>query len=153
FNLRVVAHAPQQTVGNARRSTRTARDFAGAAPVYFHIEQLRRTLHNASELFRRVKFEPRHDPEAVTQRVRQHTRARSGAYQRERRQVELDRPRRGPLPYHDVDLEILKRGIEDLFHYRRQTMNLVDKQNVLGLEVGEHGREIARPFYNRARRM
>jgi hypothetical protein len=66
----------------------------------------------------RVELQPRHDAEAVAQRVGQHAGARGGAHQREGLQVELDRARRRPLADHDVDLVVLQRGVEDFLDHR-----------------------------------
>ncbi len=57
--------------------------------------------------------------------------------------VELDRARRRTLADHDVDLEIFQGRVEDLLDHRREPMDLVDEQNVVGFEVGEQRREIA----------
>ena len=97
------------------------------------------------ELGGRIEFEARHDAEAVAQRIGQHARARGGTDQRERRQIEFHRARGRTLADHDVDLEIFQRGIEDFLDHRRQPMDLVDEQDVVGFEIGQQRREIARP--------
>ncbi len=45
-----------------------------------------------------IELEPRHDAEAVAQRVGQHAGARGGAHQRERLQVSLTERAAGPSP-------------------------------------------------------
>ena len=108
-------------------------------------------MHDALQLLGGVELEPRDDAEAVAQRIGQHAGAGGRADQRERRQVELDRARRRPLADHDVDLEVLERRIEDLLDHRREAVDLVDEEHVVGLEVGEHRGEVARALEHRPR--
>ena len=77
--------------------------------------------------------------------------AGGGAHQGERRQVELDGARRGSLADHDVELVVLHRGIEDLLHHRVQPVDLVDEQDVAGLEVREQRGEVAGALEHRPR--
>src|SRR5262249_43155084 len=74
-----------------------------------------------------------------------------GPDQRKRRQVELDRAGSRTFADHDVDLELLERGIEDFLDDRRKAVDLVDEQHVVRLEVGEKRGEIARSLQHRAR--
>ncbi len=57
----------------------------------------------------------------------------------------------GPLADHDVDLVVLERGIEDLLDHRREAVDLVDEEDVVGLEVGEDGGEVAGALQHRPR--
>jgi hypothetical protein len=106
--------------------------------------------HDLAQLVARVEIEALDDAEAVPQWRGQEARAGRRAYQRERRQVELDRARGRPLPDHDVELEVLERRVEDLLDDRAQAMDLVDEQHVPRLQVGEDGSEITGPFEHRA---
>ena len=76
----------------------------------------------------RVELEALHDAEAIAQRRREQARTRRGAHQRERRQVDLDRARAGAFADHDVELEVLERGIQDFLDDRAQPMDFVDEQ-------------------------
>ncbi len=76
---------------------------------------------------------------------------RRRADQREGRQVHLDRPRHRALADHDVEPEVLHRGIEDLLDRGREAVDLVDEEDVLRLEVREEAREIPGPRDHRAR--
>ena len=116
-------------------------------------EQRGRAQHDARELVGVVELEPRDDAEAVAQRIGQHAGARRRAHQRERRQVELHAARRRSFADHDVDLEVLERGIQDLLDDRRQAMDLVDEQHVARLEVGQERGEIAGALEHRSRRL
>lgn len=50
----------------------------------------------------------------------------------------------------DIELEVLHGGIEDLLHHGRKTVDLVDEQHVAGLQVGEHGGQVAGTLQHRA---
>ena len=63
------------------------------------------------------------------------------------------RSRSGALADHDVDLVVLERGIKYLLDDRREPVDLVDEQHVIGLEVGEDGGQVARPLEHRPGRM
>ena len=81
-------------------------------------------------------------------------RARSGAVSSPARVVapisvnalqrQLHRSRAGPLPDHDVELEVLHRRVEDFLDRRAHPVDLVDEQHVARLQVGEDRREVAR---------
>ena len=58
----------------------------------------------------------------------------------------LDAACAGALADHDIDLEILQRGVEDLLDNRRKPMDLVDEKNVVALQIREQRREVARAF-------
>src|SRR6266567_633807 len=139
----VIAHAPQQPVHDTRRAARAASDLQGARRVERDIEQLRRAGDDARELLRGIELEPGDDSEAVAQRIGEHPGACGRADQRERLQVELDRSRRRSLADHDVDLEILERGIENFLNDRRQAVDLVDEQHVVRFEVGQQRGKVA----------
>ena len=147
----IVAHAPQQAVGDARRAARAARDLQRALVGVAHVEQLRRARDDARQLLRRVELQPRDDAEAVAQRVGQHAGARGGADQREGRQVELDRACRRTFADHDVDLEILQRRVEDFLDHRRQAVDLVDEQHIVRFEIGQDGGQVAGALQHRSR--
>jgi hypothetical protein len=53
-----------------------------------------------------------------------------------RRQIQFYGARRRPLANHDVELEVLERRIEDFLHHRRETVDLVDKQDVAWFQIG-----------------
>ena len=58
-------------------------------------------------------------------------------------------PMRGrTLADHDVDLVVLECGVEDFLNHRRETVDFVDEEDVVRLEVGEHGRQIAGTLEN-----
>ena len=97
-----------------------------------------------------VKLQPRHDAKAVAQRVGQHAGARGRAHQREGLQIQLDRARRRAFANHDVDLVVLQRGVEDLFHHRRESVDLVDEQHIVFFEVGQQRRQVFGLFQHRA---
>ena len=131
-HLRVVADAPQQPVGDARRAARPPRDL-GARPrrrsARSRIRAERRTISSRSR--RRVELEPvrrcRSAPAA----------ARSAARSRVVAPISVNcssgtftDPRARALADHDVELVVLERRIEDLLDRRRHPVDLVDEQHL-----------------------
>ena len=124
-----------------------------AGVVDLEPEDARGAQDDLAQLVAPVEVEPLHDPEAVAKRRSQEAGARRRADQRERRQVELDRAGGRPLPDHDVELEVLERGIEDLLDHRAQAMDLVHEEDVARLEIGQDRGEVARPLEHGSRRL
>ena len=90
-----------------------------ALVVERHAEDARGAVEDRDEVVGLVVVEPGDEAEAVAQRPGDQPGARGGADQREARELEPDRARRGALPDHDVELEVLHRGVEHLFHRAR----------------------------------
>ncbi|MGY4299268.1 hypothetical protein ACVWXN_007363 [Bradyrhizobium sp. i1.4.4] len=96
-----------------------------------------------SKLFDRIEVEADRDAEAIAQGIGEEAGARGGADEREFRQLDLHRACRRALADDQVELKVLHRGIEHLFHRRAEPMDLVDEEHVALFEVGEERGEIA----------
>ncbi len=144
----IIAHAPQKSVGDAGRAAAATGDFERARLVDADVEQARRAAHDAGELLGRVELQLVDDAEAGAQGICERACARRGTDEREGRQVDLDRTRGRTLADHDVDLVVLECGVEDFLNHRRETVDFVDEEDVVRLEVGEHGRQIAGTLEN-----
>ena len=83
-DLRVVADAAEQAIGDARRATRTARDFVGRFRLDADAEDPRGATYDLADVLFGVVVEPMDDAEAGAQRRRQQAGARRGADERER---------------------------------------------------------------------
>ena len=69
-----------------------------------------------------------------------------GTNQREFRQVQADGIGAGAFAHDDIDGEILHGGVEDLFDYPVQAVDLVDEEDIAGVQVGQQGGQIAGLF-------
>ena len=114
------------------------------------IQQRRRARDDARQFLGVIELQPRDDAEAVAQRIGQHARARGRTDQRERLQVQLHAARRRAFADHDVDLVILQRRIQNFLDHRREPVDFVDEQHVVGFEVGQQRGEIAGALEHRA---
>ena len=103
------------------------------------------------EIVVHVVVETGDEAEPITERAGDQAGAGRRSDQGELRQVEPDRAGRRPLAQHDVDLEVLHGGIEDLFDGAGQPVDLVDEQHVALLQLGEDGGEVTGPLEGRAR--
>src|SRR5262249_24280260 len=63
LDLRVVAHAPQKAVRDARRAARAPRDLGRPAVAEPHLEDARRAPHDPRELLLGIELQARHDAE------------------------------------------------------------------------------------------
>ena len=99
-----------------------------------------------------VVLEPEGHAEAVAQRRGQEPGARRRADQRERRQVERQRPRGGPLADDDVEPEVLERRVEDLLDGAVEPVDLVDEEHVALAEAGQDRGDVALALERRTRR-
>src|SRR5437763_1644913 len=104
LDLRVVAHASQKSVGDARCAARAARNLACAAVVNFGVEYVGGAADDCRKLFVRVEVEVEGYAEATAKGGGYQTRSRRRADECELRQFQFYRARRSPLPDHYVEL-------------------------------------------------
>lgn len=109
---------------------------------------LRATMY--SSFLDRVELQPGRDAEAVAQRRCQKPEPGGGTHQREGLQLDPDGAGRRALADYEIELEILKRGVEHLFDDRIETVDLVDEEYIARFEIGQDRREIARLGQHRA---
>ena len=150
---RVVAHALEQPVGDARRAARAVGDRARAGGVDRHAEHAGAAHDDPREVAR---------ARSGSSRCWIPKRSRSGEVSRparvvapisvKRRQVERDHLRARPDAERDRQLAVLHRGIERLLHRAREPVDLVDEEDGARLEVGEVGGDVALALQRRARR-
>src|SRR5690606_8177423 len=106
LDLRVVADAAQQAVGDAGGAAGAARDLGGAVGVDLHVEQARGPVDDPLQLGGLVELHVRGEAEPVAQRGRQQARAGGGADEGEGRQLQRDGGGAGALADDDVDAEV-----------------------------------------------
>ena len=98
------------------------------------------------QFLRGVEDQAQRDAEAVAQRRGQQAGAGGGADQGEGRQVDAHGTRRRSLADDQVELEVFHGGIEHFLDGRLQPVDLIDEQDVPGLEVCQDCGEIAGPL-------
>ena len=102
--------------------------------------------HDGLEFVGLVVIQSGDQTEAVAQWPGDESGAGGGADKGEPRQIQTDRTSRRTFAQHDVELEVLHRGIKDLFDRATEAMDLVDEQDIALTEPGEERGEITRPF-------
>src|SRR4051812_8929406 len=152
-HLGVVAHAPQEPVGDTRRRAGAGRDRARAGGLDLDAQDRRAAPDDDRELLDRVGLEAGLDAEAVAQRRGQQPRARRRADQRERRQLERHHARAGALADGDRQPAVLHGGVEGLLQRAVEPVDLVDEEHRARLERGEEGGDVALALERRARRL
>src|ERR1051326_7835909 len=94
-------------------------------------------------------IEAQHKPKTTAQRCAHQSLSSGCADRREARDRHGVCARARPRADQNVHAEILERGIEDLFDVRQQAVDLVDKEDLVGADVGEHAREVELLLKNR----
>src|SRR5918994_2425099 len=149
YHLSVVAHPPQEPVGDAWSAAASGGELVRARFGYRDLQDPRVPDHDLLEVLGRVVIEPGVEAEAVEKGLRHQARARRGTDQCKAGHVHPDRAGRGALPEHDVHCVVLHRGVEDLLDLAVQAMDLVYEQEVTLLELGEDRRHVPRPLQAR----
>ena len=142
-DLGVVANAAEEAVGDARGAASAAGDFAGAFLIYGDVEDGGVAADDLGYGLRVVEVEAVDGAEAVAQGRAEHGVAGGGADEGEVGNGEADAAGAGALAEDDVEGEVLHRGIEHLFGGAWEAVDLVDEEDVMFLEVGQDGGEVA----------
>jgi hypothetical protein len=127
------------------------RNLLGAVVVDGDLQHVGRAQHDAHQIVRAIEGQPGRKTETIAQRRRQQAGAGRRAHQRERLEVERDRPRVGALADDDVEAKVLHGRVEVLLDDGGQAVDLVDEEHVARAEVGEHPGEVALLLYRGAR--
>ena len=139
----VVADEIDQVVRDARRAAGALGDFLCAAGVGGDVEQSAAALYDRLERGVVVIIEPGLQGETRTQGCGEEAAARGGADQGETRNREAHAAGVGPLVDHDVEAEILHRGVEVFLDGLGDAVDFVDEEDVALFEIGEQAREVA----------
>ena len=139
---REVAHASQQPVGDARRAPAARRDGIDGLAIDVEPQQPRAALDDGGKLGDLVEAQVVDEPEAAAQRRAQQARACRGADEREGLALDLHGAGVEPRVECDVDAEVLHRRIHELLDGGGGAVDLVDEQDVAGLEPRKGGDEV-----------
>ena len=143
-HLRVVPHAAEQIVGDARRPARTGRDLQRPVGIDADVQLCRRARHDGRKLRRLVVAEAVDETEAGAERRGDEADARCRAHEGEARQFQTHAAGVRPLVDEDVDREVLHRGVEIFLHRLRHAVDLVDEDDVARLQGGQESGEVRR---------
>lgn len=141
--LGVVADEVDEVVGDARGAAGARGDFAGAGLIDGDFEQCAGATDNFFERGGVVVIETRLERETRTERGGEQARARGGADEGEARDREADAAGVGALVDHDIEAEILHRGVEILLDGFRDAVDFVDEEDVALFEVRKETGEVA----------
>src|SRR5262249_34190606 len=146
-----VADPAQQAHRHARGAARSPGDLGGTIGTQVEPEDPRAAADNQLELRRFVEDQRHDDIKTLAQRSGDQPRPRRRTDQGERRDIDADRPRPRSFADDQVELEILHCGIKDFLDRRGQPMELVDKEHIARLEIGQERGKIAAALDDRAR--
>ena len=144
LDLGEVADTAQQQVGDTRGSAAASGNLVGRVVGDFDFYDARRPFQDFGQRCGIVVLEPQVDAEAGAERSREQAAAGGGPHERERVEGDLHAAGIRARLNHDVDFVVLHGGVEVLFHYWRKAVDLVNEKDIVGLEVGEQARQLAR---------
>ena len=150
-DIREVTYTLQQAVRESRRAAGAQCDTLSAGVVNVYIQHLRGTSYDLHQLLSGVELELRDDTETVTKRCGQQTRTGRRANQREVREIQADRARRGVLSQHDIDGEVFHRRVQYLLDLAVQAVDLVDEQHIALRKTIQNRGDLARLLDGRTR--
>ena len=105
----------------------------------------------SAEIVHRVVVQTVREPEAVAERRGDEPRPGGRPDEGEVGQFQPDGPSARPLPYDDVDLEVLHGRVEDLLDGAVEPVDLVDEEHVPLLQMGEDGGHVGLALQRRSR--
>ena len=138
-----VAGALEHAVGDTRRTTGTAGQFQRALISDGHTQNACTAGDDAPQLLGAVQLQLEQNAEAVTQRACQLPGAGGSTHQRELGQVDADALGAGAFADHDIQREIFQCRVKHFLHLTGQAVDLIDKEDVALLQVGQQCRQVA----------
>ena len=141
--FRKITDAAEEAVGDAGCASGTHGDFGGAVAIDGDAEDLGGALDDPAEFVVGVELEAEEDAEAGAQRGGEQTGTRGGSDEGEGIDAHDVRAGRGAGADHDVELVVLERGVEFFFHDGLEAVDLVEEEDLAGLEVGEDSGHVA----------
>ncbi len=151
-HLGVVSDATQQAVCHPWRAPGAPGDLPDAALLRLDAQQACRALDDGGYGVLIVEVQAVDRAEAVAQRGAEHGEAGGGPDQCEMGQIESYVPGSGPFAQYDIESEILHRGVQLFLDYTIEPMYFIDEQDVMLLEAGDYGGDVAGTLYRRAGR-
>ena len=136
-HLGVVAGAPEQPVGDPGGAAGAPGQQDRPRRGDLDPQQPRRADDDRGQLLGSVVVEPEGHPEAVAQRAAQGPGPRRRPDHGERLEAQSERLGPRPLARHEIEGEILHGRVERLLHGTVEAVDLVDEEDIAGLEGGE----------------
>ena len=144
LHLGIVPDPPEHAVGDPGGSPAPPGNLIGSVRHDIHPQNASGPGDDPGQLFRSVELQPQCHAEAIPQGGGELPRPGGGADEGEMGQVQADGVGAGPLPHDDVQGVVLHGGVQDLLHGAVQAVDLVHKEDVPLVEVGQKSRQITR---------
>ena len=142
-HLCVVSDAAEEPVRDTGRSAAAAGDLGETVLVRLHLQDVGRARDNLLQFVGVVELEAVHEAKAVAQGRADHRVSRRRADEGEGLEVEAEAAGARALADDDVYGELLHCRVEHLLHHAAEAVDLVNEEDVAGLEAGEDGSKVA----------
>ena len=139
----------QKAVGDAGGAAAAAGQLHGSLGLTGDAEDPGRPGDDLGKLLRGVQLQPEHHAEAVPQGGGKLPGPGGGSHQGKMGQVDADGTGAGPLADDDIEGVVLHGGVQYLLHAAVQPVDLIDEEDIIFIEVGQQGSQIARFFDGR----
>ncbi len=151
LDLGDIPAAPEQPVGDTRRSPGAPPEFRGGLPVAGNVEERGGAHDDLPQFVGRIVAQAADVAEPAVERRGEHSRARGGAHERKGFEREADGPGGRSFTDRNVEGEVLHGRVERLLDNAVQPVDLVDEENFPFRKVRQVAGEVALLFEHRAR--
>ena len=138
-----IPHPPQQSVGNPGRAPAAPGHLQGRIRIQLQLQEPRRPLHNRLEILEAVKLQPLDQAEAIPQGRTERAGLGGGPHQGEWGQGQGAGAGRGALAHGEIEAKVLHGRVEDFFGDPVEPVDLINEQQLLGLEVHQQAHDVA----------
>ena len=142
-HLCIIPNSFQHTVGDTGGSPAAFGKLLGPIPLTRDSQYGGAAQHNFSQLLRCVQFQTEQHSKPIPQRAGELTGPGGCAYQRKFGQIDTDGTGGRTFSQNNIQRKILHRWVQNLLHRSGHPVDLVDKQNIVGAEIGQQRREIS----------
>ena len=144
-----IPHPAQQAVGNPGCTAAGGRNAAAGLRCEGDPDQPGGALDDRFQVVLAVKLQALDQAKPVPQRGAQRSGAGGGPHKGEGRQVEGTGSCCAALAHGEIEATVFHRRIEQLLRHPAQAMNLVNEQQITGLQVDQQPNDVARAFQGR----
>ena len=142
LDLREVSDSAQERVRDPGRTSGARRNLIRRGVLDGHVQDASASLNDVGEGLGVVVLQPKVDAETRAQRRCQQPGARRSADKGKRVEFDLDCAGIRACVDNQVDSVVLHCAVQVLLHDRRKSVDFIDEQHVIRLEVGQQSREV-----------
>ncbi len=149
-HLGIVPHPLQEAVGHPGCAPGPFCQLLHPSFLYLHLQHPGRAADDGGDGRLIVEVQAVNGTEALPEGVAEEGKAGGGPDEGEGGEGKAESAGPRPLAYYQVQGIVLQGGVEHLLHHPAQAVDLIKEEDVLPLEAGEDGGQVAGPLYGGA---